>query len=185
MPANYCETTFELHSVWKILMYLQLCRNCVGITALSLNTLKITREFFQILNSSKSEFQIHNRLNDAFKTIALIRLYHFALHVIKVEHGGSRGKQGHSSSHGNTWKKDKGQVDRRTKIAQLYWCDEESVSNTFKCRWRASRIWLGIKMKLIWRFEKLLWGDPAHINSMSICQTCMNRYFHQRCEVHE
>lgn len=117
MLANCCETTFELHSVWKILVYLQLCRKCVGITALSLNTLKITREFFQILiligfynqiqiliqnNSSKSEFQIHNRLNDAFKTIALIRLYHFALHIIKVEHGGSRGKQGDSSSHGNT-----------------------------------------------------------------------------------
>lgn len=109
-------------------MYLQLCRNCVGITPLSLNTLKITREFFQILiqNNSylskkikiKSEFQIHyNRLNDAFKTIALIRLYsHFALDIIKVEHGGSRGKQGDSSSHGNTWKKDKDQVDRRTKM---------------------------------------------------------------------
>lgn len=67
-------------------------------------------------NSSESEFQIHNRLNDAFKTIALIRLYHFALHIIKVEHGGSRGKQGDSSSHGNTWKKDKDQVDRRTKM---------------------------------------------------------------------
>lgn len=67
-------------------------------------------------DSSESEFQIHNRLNDAFKTIALIRLYHFALHIIKVEHGGSRGKQGDSSSHGNTWKKDKDQVDRRTKM---------------------------------------------------------------------